>query len=396
MLRSFSSGHYIARVAAALPLVVDAEATRHLAHNSESPTPLDDRSRTNERWTERMQNQDGITAVTNTVSRILHRPRGRTITIALGILLCIVCAGSVVAQDATVLDTTIAPGGNYDRAAFRLWYPNNVGPLKAVVVLVPGSNGDGRLMVEDTVWQAFARQHHVALLGSYFTDRAHDLELVPDFIEEYADASRGSGQALLDALAALAERARHPELANAGLLLWGMSAGGEFNYEFTAWRPDRVIAFVVNKGGIYYHSLVPAAARRVPGLFFVGELDMAFRTNTIVGLYAVNRRAGALWALTEEPGVAHVEGRSRDIALVFFDDMLALRLDESGKTFGNSGGATALRPLDPQSGFIGDLAARVFKPARDLDAPTEPTAWLPTRRVAEYWQAIVAGKSFEP
>jgi pimeloyl-ACP methyl ester carboxylesterase len=31
-----------------------------------------------------------------------------------------------------------------------------------------------------------------------------------------------------------------------------MSAGGQFNYEFAAWKPDRVAAFVVNKGGIYY------------------------------------------------------------------------------------------------------------------------------------------------
>jgi hypothetical protein len=47
-----------------------------------------------------------------------------------------------------------------------------------------------------------------------------------------------------------------------------MSAGGQFNYEFVAWRPERVLAFVVNKGGIYYSALLPQAARNVPGILF--------------------------------------------------------------------------------------------------------------------------------
>ena len=38
----------------------------------------------------------------------------------------------------------------------------------------------------------------------------------------------------------------------------------------------------------------------MPALLFVGEADLAFRTNTIVGLFAVNRRAGALWALVND------------------------------------------------------------------------------------------------
>ena len=89
-----------------------------------------------------------------------------------------------------------------------------------------------------------------------------------------------------------------------------------------------MIAFVVNKGGIYYSALVSQAARSVPGLLFVGGKDMEFRTNTIAGLFAVNRRAGALWALVEEPDAAHVVGRSRDMSLMFFEDVLPLRLPQ--------------------------------------------------------------------
>jgi poly(3-hydroxybutyrate) depolymerase len=292
-------------------------------------------------------------------------------------------------QVATTIDEAAAPGNNYDKAEFRLWYPKDVARLQGVVVLVPGSNGDGRPSVDDAVWQTFATSHNLALLGCRFTDKPHD----QGFIEEYVNASHGSGQALLDALGRLATRAAHPELETAPLLLWGMSAGGQFNYEFVAWKPERVIAFVVNKGGIYYSALLPRAARNVPGILFVGGKDLAFRTNTIVGLFAVNRRAGALWALAEEPSAAHVVGRSRELAIMLFEDVLPLRLPQRD----SSGMASAtLRPMAERSGFLGNLESRTFQRQGDADAPGYPTAWLPTLRVAEAWRALVTEKPFNP
>src|SRR5205085_7931893 len=53
-------------------------------------------------------------------------------------------------------DESRPPGENFDKADFRMWVPENAGQLRGVVALVPGSNGDGRPMVADTMWQAFA------------------------------------------------------------------------------------------------------------------------------------------------------------------------------------------------------------------------------------------------
>jgi len=276
--------------------------------------------------------------------------------------------------DAT-LDEAVAPGNNYDKAEFRLWYPSDAGPLQAIVVLVPGSNGDGRAQVGDPVWRDFATRLKLALVGCRLTDKPHD----QGFIEEYVNVSQGSGQALLDALTAFAGRSKHAELASAPLLLWGMSAGGEFNYEFVAWKPERVVAFVVNKGNIYYTALAPRAARNVPGILFTGGKDLEFRTSTITGLFAVNRRAGALWALAEEPSAAHVVGRSRDVATIFFEDVLAARAGS----------------LVEKSGFLGDLKAKTFEPVGEAGAPNHPTAWLPTLRVARAWQALVTETPFD-
>jgi hypothetical protein len=160
------------------------------------------------------------------------------------------------------------------------------------------------------------------------------------------------------------------------------------NYDkAVAWKPERVIAFVVNKGGIYYSALLPKASRAVPGILFVGGKDLEFRTNTIVGLFAVNRRGGALWALAEERGAGHIVGRSRDVAMALFEDVLPLRLPEGG-----AAGQGMLRPLAEKSGFLGDLKARTFQKQGDAAAPNYPTAWLPTLRVAEAWLAMMADK----
>jgi hypothetical protein len=288
---------------------------------------------------------------------------------------------------ARTLDVAVPSGYNYDKAEFRLWWPNDVGWLRAIVILMPGSNEDGRSLVDDPTWQAFATRHNLALLGCRFTDKPHD----QGFIEYYVNVSKGSGQALLDALAILAERSKHPELVTGPMLLWGMSAGGEFNYEFVAWKPKRVIAFIVNKGGIYYSALLPKAARDVPGILFIGGKDLEFRTNTIVGLFAVNRRAGALWALAEEPSAEHIIGRSQEMATIFFEDVLPLRLEVSSIRT-----RTRLRPISERSGFLGDLTERTFRAIGNGDIPNYPTAWLPTVRVARAWQALATEKPFDP
>ncbi len=97
----------------------------------------------------------------------------------------------------------------------------------------------------------------------------------------------------------------------------------------------------------------------------------------------MNRRAGALWALVEEPGTAHAVGRSRELGAMFFEDVLALRL-----------GAGGLAPVGDQVGFIGDLTTHAFKPVAGAPLPAVPTAWLPTERIATAWQAVVTGKPF--
>ena len=121
-------------------------------------------------------------------------------------------------------------------------------------------------------------------------------------------------------------------------------------------------------------------------MLFVGEKDLAFRINTIQGLFAVNRRGGALWAYVVEPDTAHAVGRSRDLGTMFFEDVMAIRLSDSGE----------LKPVPDKTGFIGDLKAFTFAPVATSPAPTVPTSWLPTERIGRAWTAVMTAKPFEP
>jgi len=143
----------------------------------------------------------------------------------------------------------------------------------------------------------------------------------------------------------------------------------------------------VNKGGIYYTALTPRAARDVPGLLFIGGKDLESRISTITGLFALNRRGGALWALTEEPSVGHAVARSRDLGALFFEDVMALRMGEDR--------GAPLKKLAEKDGFYGDIHAKTIQPVGDSKPPQNPTAWLPTLRVAKAWAAVVGDLPFD-
>jgi hypothetical protein len=257
-----------------------------------------------------------------------------------------------------------------------------------VLVLTPGSNGDGRNQVMDSTWEAFAIEHSLALVGVRLQDKAPR-----GIFESYVDVGRGSGDAFLTAMRNFATESGHPELATAPFLLWGMSAGGEFNYEMTLWKPERVVAFIVNKGGIYWHALASPEARAVPGILFVGGQDLDSRIGTIFGLFALNRRGGALWSFSAEPCAGHVVGKSQALAMMFYADMLAARLD--GATTGPDG-TPKLNTLTESSGLIGNITDFTYGPAGERVNTNLTTSWLPNERIARGWQAIATGKPVVP
>ncbi len=286
-----------------------------------------------------------------------------------------------------VFDQAMGSGENYEVAEFRLWHPQGIETIRAVLVLAPGSNGDGRNQVMDPTWEAFAVEHGLALVGVRLRDAQ------PGIFEQYVDVGRGSGDAFLGAMTNFAAESGHPELATAPFLLWGMSAGGEFNYEMALWKPERVVAFIVNKGGIYWHALGSPEARAVPGIFFAGGTDLDSRIGTIFGLFALNRRGGAIWSFSVEPCTGHSVGKSQELSMMFYEDMLAARLNGAGT---NPDGTPLLNTLTESSGLIGSISDFTVEPAGERVNTSLTTSWLPNERIARGWQAIATGQQVTP
>lgn len=312
--------------------------------------------------------------------------KARVLCVVRTLMLCSFVLWSFAAH-ARVLDVSIPPGRNYDKAEFRLWYPDDASSIRAIVILMPGSNGDGREMVEDPFWQEFARHHELALLGSYFADHQHE----DMAIEEYVRVKDGSGMALLTSISRLAKVSSHPELTNAPLLLWGMSAGGEFNYEFVCWKPERVLAFVVDKGGVYYSALAPKRARQVPGIFFTGQNDFASRTTIIKGLFLMNRRFSAFWTFAQEPGVKHEAGESDVLAARFFEAIIPMRLPEKNECTTTH---VSMREIVNGAGYLGDFIGNRVMP---LEASEEDNrySWLPNKSFAASWLEFIRGREIQ-
>lgn len=183
-------------------------------------------------------------------------------------------------------------------------YPNP----KAVLVMVPPCQCDGRGDIEFGDWRRFADKHHLAMVGCFFQDEH------PGWIEDYCNMKYGAG----DALIAFLGKHFNPIPP---LLMWGFSAGGQFNFEFANAHPEMVAGFVVNKGGVYHTCLASPEARKVPAMFFVGLADETFRVNILRGIYALNKRAGAQWDIMQE-NVAHSIGISELVSIRFFKEIL--------------------------------------------------------------------------
>jgi len=287
--------------------------------------------------------------------------------------------GTPVVNEA--FDIAYENGENFRLAAFRLWIPESLEDgVRAVLVLTPGSNMDGRSLASDPFWMAFAKANSLAIVACCFRDKEDSGE--KPFIERYANAGQGSGQALLDALKLFAERSGRREIEKSMLLLFGHSAGGQFSYEFACWKPERALAFGACKGGVYYTHLAPKETREVPGLLVIGEKDLEFRVLSLKGIFALNRRAGAKWALAEEPGAGHEPGRSLELAAAFFES--ALRLRRKPKGWKSAAGTLGAR--------YGSL--RGFKLRKDGELQDdESLAWLPDADFALRWKEFSSGAS---
>lgn len=288
---------------------------------------------------------------------------------------------------AVIINDSIPSGKNFDKAIFRLWFSDNNNTIKGIIILTAGYNGDDRESVKDTLWRKLAQKYNFALLACYYTDYAR----AGIDNERYCNVKEGSGQALLDVINHFSLKSGHKELLNAPLLFWGLSAGGQFNYEFVCWKPERVIAFVVNKGGYYYTAFATKKTRDVPGIFFIGEKDSESRKDIVKGIFSMNRKMGALWTFAEEPGIGHELGQTKKLAFNYFNEIIPIRISKSS----NTDSLELLQKIPVNYGFIGDLKNQNYQSCSNVQQSDTITAWLPSSTFANDWIAFIKNEPFK-
>lgn len=227
----------------------------------------------------------------------------------------------------------------------------------AVLVLAPGCNGNGKALVASHVWQAFAQERNLALVGFSFVSESDDLHNGRGYY--YAD--NGSGRLLLDALDRLFGTKQR-------IMLYGFSGGAHFVSRFAEWKPERVAAWCSYSAG-WWDEPKPSEVMP-PGIVACGEEDE--RLGASLSYFKQGRAAGKPWLWIGVLGNGHSpEGRVEAFVRDYFSAVL------DGMAAG--GGQTGLW-VDVETGTIADEKIRKIHPTG--------TGWLPDAGLFSAWQSL--------
>lgn len=268
---------------------------------------------------------------------------------------------------------------NFDIAEFTLWVPKpgDVSKLKAVLVLAHHSNSNALGLAYEKQWQDFARANDVALMAVHLENLNPNINIA----DTYADARNGSGAALLMALEAIAARNNISSVAALPFVFRGYSAGGMFGYNFSAFKPERVIAFANIRG--WYLNPTTDINNGIPGLFLIAELDTEKYEDIIPAqrmkeIVQAKRKQNARWSYAIEPGEDHFGNLTKS------DSLLRLFLASALKSRLQSG-SNVLLPVTEASGWLGNHDSKAIFPYATYPQTKNEASWLIDEPFANEW-----------
>lgn len=215
-------------------------------------------------------------------------------------------------------------------------------------------------------WRAYATDENLALLGVTLKGT------------RYVLPEEGSGIALIKALDTIAYKNNISYVGKLPFLLKGYSSGGVFSYNFSHFKPERVIAFVNIRGGGV--ELTSNANNKIPGLMLLGENDLPSRNQRMTNVVLSKRNEGGLFSLAIEPEMDHFGNlfASWKLTRAFFSIVLSKRL---------SPGTNLLNNISENSGWLGDNMTRDIFSFDNFPQPTKDASWLIDQTFAEKWKA---------
>ncbi|WP_310483748.1 hypothetical protein [Chamaesiphon sp. VAR_48_metabat_403] len=276
---------------------------------------------------------------------------------------------------------------SYQSADFRIWMPQNVPTLRGLIVKQHGCGDDaaatGLNHANDLQWQALAAKHQLGLLSAKFptgTDPCGDWALI----------NNGSLTAFFNALELLGTQSKHLELNRVPWALWGHSGGADWIVQIFQQYPDRTIAAIAARGGAFTLLGTNPTLANTPVLFALGAKDNIVVKETrdlptqAFGRY---RKLAAPWALAVAANTGHETGDTRLLAIPYFDALITQRLPLQGND---------LRPIDPNLGWLGNVATKEIAPIAKFTGDPLAAAWLPNEETARKWQQYVTTGKIPP
>ncbi len=245
------------------------------------------------------------------------------------------------------------PPADMQRADLYVW--RGVKNPECVLVLTPGTNGNGEGLIRSPAWQQFAKDHRLALMGVSF---ASELPALHDN-RGYYSAKQGSGDVLIHGI----RKAFGKDLP---IALFGFSAGAHFSSRFVEWKPERVITWCAYSA-CWWDDPQPSAITP-PGIVACGEEDWRFGASLIY--FKQGRAIGRPWLWIGMPKTGHSYPRSvEDFAREYFTVILKNR------------------HLDSQKDGLWVDIDRLNQVQPGSEHPSV-TGWLPDRKLYEAWKGL--------
>ncbi len=192
------------------------------------------------------------------------------------------------------------------------------------------------------------------------------------------------------ALKMLADATKRPELANAPLITFGHSHGGDYWNWYNACHPDRTaVNFVHASGGVNYS----AAALKVPVFYELGTGDLIENGSKKprAGMF-VNRAKGAPMFLVIGEGGHDTQPNAQTFSLIY--DMIEatwrLRVPADADP---RKGPVPLNDINEMTGgyWVGDFYTKEVSTWADFKGNRATTSFLPTQALADRWKMTGPG-----
>jgi pimeloyl-ACP methyl ester carboxylesterase len=224
-----------------------------------------------------------------------------------------------------------------------------------LLVLCPGLNGNGKDWIENPVWQKFAREYNLDLIGISF---ASDESLLKNG-RGYYYARLGSGRLLLDGI-------RQAYSQDLPLLLYGFSGGAHFTSGFVEWKPERVAAWCAYSAEWWDKPVSNDSSP--PGLVACGENDLRLGPSLIY--FKQGRALGKPWLWLCAPKTGHsIYPPAEDFIRGYFAAILK-----------NNGAVN--------SGEWVDIDQKSKAKEEVLESQPSATGWLPDPKLLSQWQEV--------